>query len=245
MHCNWQMKAVIPKETSWKNESWGCERVEGVKLVLNKRVLCVETTLIEGNSSIKVIKNVLEEVRVLWIGLITEKLLINPFRNSLKVLFLERFTSVPHKNLTLFSELSIKDQYNKLMSNPIIHPHKIQLLIFPLNQVTIIFPILHVISIQLNQVLNFIHRVSNIICFWDILTESKYFERCWWLHCDSLSLFSNSFNINFGLILGLWCDLKEFRCFAGAIKSIDQIMICVFDSHKLHPIDRIIFSSTD
>ena len=65
--------------------------MERVKLVLNQRVLCIETTLIEGDPAIKVVKNMLEEVRMLRVGLMVEKLLINPLRHSLKMLSLKLF----------------------------------------------------------------------------------------------------------------------------------------------------------
>ena len=138
MHCNWKMKAIIPKESSRENESWRCEGVERVKLVLNQRVLCIKATLIEGNPSIKVVKNMLEKVRMLRVGLMIEKLLINPLWHNLKMFSLKLFAPISHKNITLLRELPIEDKYNKLMSNPIISFDILQLLILPFHHITII-----------------------------------------------------------------------------------------------------------
>ena len=76
---------------------------------------------------------------------------------------LKLLTPIPHVNITLFCKLSIKNEHNKLMSDPVIHLDKLQLLIFPLHQVTIILPILHLVSIQFNQILDLPHGVPDVV----------------------------------------------------------------------------------
>lgn len=100
---------------------------------------------------------------MLRILLLTEILLINLLRDSLKVLSLKCLTTIAHVDITLVLKFSIEDQNNKFMSNPIILLNIFQLGIFPLYHLTLIFSFFHLVTIQLDQVLNLLHGVLNIV----------------------------------------------------------------------------------
>ena len=86
---------------------------------------------------------------------------------------LERSTAIANKNITVIFEFPVEDQHNKFVANPILIPHQIKLLILPLDQTAIIFPFLHIISFQFNQILDFLHGSLNIIRFRDVHAETK------------------------------------------------------------------------
>ena len=120
----------------------------------------------------------LKKTRMLRMNLLIEIFLVKFMRYLFEMFTLKSFASITNKNLTIIFKLSIENQNNKFMTNPILIPHQINLLIFPLHQRTIIFPFLHFISFQLNQILNLFHSSPNIISLRYIHTKSKYLQRC-------------------------------------------------------------------
>ena len=122
--------------------------MEGVEFVSDESVLGVQTTLVEGYSSVQIIEDVFEEGRVFGVGLNIEVFVVKLLRYFLEMFFLERLTAIADKNIAVILELPVKDQNNKFMTNPILIPHQIKLLILPLDQTAIIFPFLHIISLQ-------------------------------------------------------------------------------------------------
>jgi hypothetical protein len=89
---------------------------------------------------------------------------------------IERSTSIADCKLALIAKLAIEDQYHKLAANPLPFPYHFNLLVLPPDQIAVIFSLLHLVPFQFNEVLDFLHRVSNVIALGNVHAEAKHFE---------------------------------------------------------------------
>ena len=65
----------------------------------------------------------LEEGRVLRVGLNIEVFVVKLLRYFLEIFLLERSTAITYKNIAVVLELSVEDQNNKFMADPILISH--------------------------------------------------------------------------------------------------------------------------
>ena len=176
-----------------------------VKLVSNQWVLSIECSLIKSYSSIQVIQNMFKKTWMFRIRLAAKIFLIYFLWNFLKIFLLKLLTPITNSIRTLLSKFSIKDKNNKFMANQILMPHNINLLILPLYQWRIIFSFLHIISLQLDKILNFFHTITNIISLWNIHAETKYLKITLWLNLYLLRFSSYFVNTHLYLLISFWC----------------------------------------
>ena len=138
--------------------------------------------------------------------------------NFLKIFLLKLLTPIADSIRTLLSKFSIKDKNNKFMPNQILIPHNINLLILPLYQWRIIFSFLHIISLQLYQILNFLHTITYIISLWNIHAETKNFDITLWLNFDFLWFSCYFINTDLYFLIIFGCYFEIFWSFTCSIK---------------------------
>ena len=70
-------------------------------------------------------------------------------------------------------KLAVKHQNKVLLVDPIGLSHQLQLLVLPLHQIAVVFSLLHFVALQLYEIFDLLHRVSDIVGLRNVHTKAK------------------------------------------------------------------------
>lgn len=128
-----------------------------------------------------------EEISVLWVLFSRKQSFVQFFADSVKGDLIESGAGpISDPDLISLCKLPIKNKNNIRLSGPLILFDQLELTILPFNKTAIILPLGILVPIDLNQMLDFIHKAASIVTLGNVHREAKHLHVLFGLDYDVL-----------------------------------------------------------